>query len=68
MTVGAVDLFRDEVIDYAQRLMAAGVPTQLAVFPGMYHGGQDFVPDAKVSQRMRNTYIDALEEGVNTPH
>lgn len=65
MTVGAVDLFRDEVIDYAQRLMAAGVPTQLAVFPGMYHGGQEFVPDAKVSQKMRTTYINALEDGLS---
>jgi acetyl esterase/lipase len=62
ITTGAVDLFRDEIIDYAQRLMASGVPTQLAVFPGMYHGGQVFVPDATVSQRMKRTYINALED------
>ena len=31
VTVGALDLFRDENIDYAQRLMAAGVPTDLQV-------------------------------------
>lgn len=65
ITTGTVDLFRDEIVDYAQRLMAAGVPTQLAVFPGMYHGGQAFVPDAKVSQRMRSTYLTALKDALS---
>jgi acetyl esterase/lipase len=65
ITTGTVDLFRDEIIDYAQRLMASGVPTQLAVFPGMYHGGQVFVPDATVSQRMKRTYITALEDALS---
>lgn len=65
ITVGTVDLFRDEVIDYAQRLMAAGVPTQLAVFPGMYHGSQVFVPDAPISQQMIGTYVTALKEALH---
>ncbi len=65
ITTGAVDLFRDEIIDYAQRLMAAGVPTQLAVFPGMYHGGQAFVPDAKVSQKMISTCVAALKDALS---
>lgn len=64
LTVGTVDLFRDEVIDYAQRLMAAGVPTQLAVFPGAYHGSQVFVPDASISQQMISTYVAALKEAL----
>ena len=62
ITTGTVDLFRDEIIDYAQRLMAAGVPTQLVVFPGMYHGGQLFVPDAPVSQQMKGAYMTALND------
>lgn len=64
IATGTVDLFRDEVIDFAQRLMAAGVPTQLAVFPGMYHSGEAFVPNALVSQRMIKAYITALEDAV----
>ena len=64
ITVGQVDLFRDECIAYAQRLMQAAVATQLAVFPGMIHGGQFLVPNAAVSQRMRTSYIKALEDAM----
>lgn len=33
--VGTEDLFYDEDVDYARRLNAAGVPCELAVFPGL---------------------------------
>ena len=36
--VGTADLFHDECVDYANRLRAAGVPTQLDVVPGGFHG------------------------------
>ncbi|NDH98386.1 MAG: alpha/beta hydrolase, partial [Actinobacteria bacterium] len=36
--VGGADGFRDEDITYAQRLMAAGVDTELHVYPGVPHG------------------------------
>ncbi|MXV94115.1 MAG: alpha/beta hydrolase fold domain-containing protein [Chloroflexi bacterium] len=64
VTVGAQDLFRDEAIDYAQRLMAAGVPTELEVYPGMFHGAENMVPTAAVSQRMRLGYLDALKRAI----
>lgn len=38
ISVGTLDLFLDEDIDYARRLMAAGVPVELHVFPRAYHG------------------------------
>ena len=63
--VGTEDLFRDEDINYAQRLMAAGVPTELQVIPGMFHGGEGFVPQAAVSQRMRLGYLNALKRALN---
>ena len=61
MTVGARDLFRDENIIYAMRLMAAGVPTGLEVYPGMFHGAEMQVPEAAQSQRMRRGYLSALQ-------
>ena len=64
VTVGELDLFRDENIDYAQRLMAAGVETELQVFTGMFHGAEMSVPDAAVSRRMRLGYRDALKRAI----
>jgi acetyl esterase/lipase len=61
LCVGALDLFCDETIDYAKRLVAAGVPTELAVYPGVLHGSDITVPQASISQRMRRDYLDALK-------
>jgi acetyl esterase/lipase len=36
--VGTADLFHDECVDYANRLRAARVPTQLRIVPGGFHG------------------------------
>jgi acetyl esterase/lipase len=62
--VGTMDLFRDEDIEYARRLLAAGVPTELQVYPGCFHGSEAFAPEAAVSQRMRQGYIDALKRAL----
>jgi acetyl esterase/lipase len=40
VSVGTVDGFRDEDIDYAMRLNQAGVPCELHVYPGAPHGYQ----------------------------
>ena len=64
MIVGAQDLFRDENIDYAQRLMAAGIPTDLLVYAGMFHGVELAVPDAMPSKRMREGYLSGLKRAI----
>jgi acetyl esterase/lipase len=38
IATGALDLFVEENIEYARRLLAAGVPTELHVYPGAFHG------------------------------
>ncbi|MEM9176052.1 MAG: alpha/beta hydrolase [Myxococcota bacterium] len=58
--VGAEDLFRDEDIDYARRLIAAGVPCELAVYPGLFHGADGFLPQARLSRRLEQGYQTAL--------
>jgi acetyl esterase/lipase len=37
MYAGALDLFMEEDLEYAKRLMCAGVPTELHVYPGAIH-------------------------------
>jgi|APSaa5957512622_1039677.scaffolds.fasta_scaffold35304_2 acetyl esterase/lipase len=49
--VGGLDLFLDENIEYAQRLMSAGIPTELHVIPGVYHGFYGNAPQATVSKQ-----------------
>ncbi|WP_229070636.1 alpha/beta hydrolase [Actinoplanes sp. DH11] len=58
--VGTADLFRDEDITFAQRLMAAGVPTELHVYPGAYHGAEALAPDAELSRRIVAARMGAL--------
>ncbi len=51
ITTAALDLFIDEDLEYARRLIHAGVPTELHVAPGAFHGFDAMVPDAAVTQR-----------------
>jgi acetyl esterase/lipase len=53
VTVGALDGFSDENIDYAVRLRHAGVPVELHVYPGMPHGFDALLPDLALSRRAR---------------
>ena len=62
--VGSEDLFRDEDIEYARRLSEAGIPCELAVFPGVYHGGNSFAPSALVSKRLKRSALDALADAL----
>ncbi|MFP6808023.1 MAG: alpha/beta hydrolase [Pseudomonadales bacterium] len=63
--VGSEDLFRDEDIEYAQRLISADVPCELNVFPGLYHGGDMFIPSAAVSKRLQRSFLAALNDALN---
>ncbi len=63
--VGELDLFLDEDIEYAQRLLQAGVPTELHVYRGGFHGFDIFAPDATVSQRFIHGYQAALKRALH---
>ncbi len=51
IAVGTLDVFLDEDIEYARRLIEAGVPTELHVYPGLFHGSDIFVPTVASSVR-----------------
>lgn len=63
LLTGALDLFVDENVAYAQRLIRSGVPTELHVYPGAYHGFH-FVPDARVTQTASRDSADALSRAL----
>ncbi|HYC22028.1 MAG TPA: alpha/beta hydrolase [Candidatus Bathyarchaeia archaeon] len=58
--VGTLDVFRDENIDYAKRLLAAGIPVELHVYPGATHGFELMAPDAAVARRCQRDIDEAL--------
>lgn len=60
---GALDLFVEEDIAYAQRLIRAGVPTELHVFPGAFHGFNVY-PAADVTQRAQAAQLSALRRAL----
>ncbi|MDQ3103966.1 MAG: alpha/beta hydrolase [Actinomycetota bacterium] len=63
--VGELDLFRDEDIDYATRLLQAGVPTELHVYAGGVHGGEAYAPEAALSARVLGWRVDALRRALH---
>jgi acetyl esterase/lipase len=48
--VGDIELFHDEAVDYAERLVAAGVPVELDVVPGAAHGFETWAPDTALAR------------------
>jgi len=63
ISTGALDLFLEEDIAYAQRLLRDGVSTELHVYPGAYHGF-NIVPTADVTQRFMRDARDALKRAL----
>jgi acetyl esterase/lipase len=51
ITVGAIDGFSDEDIDYAVRLRHAGVPVELHVYPGAPHGFDSLAATSAIARR-----------------
>lgn len=64
INVGSIDLFLEEDMEYAHRLMRAGVPTELHVYPGAYHGFR-MVADAQVTQLAQQDQLNALKRAFN---
>lgn len=64
--VGDLDLFHDECVDYARRLTAAGVPCELRIEPGLFHGADDEGDPERspITSAWRTRMIDALRPHV----
>jgi acetyl esterase/lipase len=62
--VGTLDVFRDEDIAYASRLLAAGIPTELHVYPGGVHGFETIVPTAGIAQACQRDITAGLQRAL----
>lgn len=63
VAVGALDLFVDECVEYCGRLLRAGVPTELIVYPGCFHGFQR-AAEAQVTMRSHRDSLNALKKAL----
>jgi acetyl esterase/lipase len=62
--VGTCDLFHDEDLAYARRLEAAGVPCDVAVVTGAFHGFDVITRGAEVAREFRGVYTTALRRAL----
>ncbi len=57
--VGSLDLFLEEDTAYALRLIEAGVPVELHIYAGAFHGS-DLMTEARVTKAHARDQLDAL--------
>lgn len=70
MAVGTLDLFLEEDLDFARRLLRAAVPVELHVYAGAYHGFQfagDVEPVRQYFQDCKSALSRALGCGNSAP-
>lgn len=60
--VGTLDLFHDEDLDYAARLQAAGVPCDVHVVPGAFHGFDGIAPKTDISRAFFDSQCASLRQ------
>jgi triacylglycerol lipase len=63
ISTAALDLFLEEDVDYARRLARHGVPVELHVYPGAFHGF-DLAPQAQVARAARRDSREALRRAL----
>jgi triacylglycerol lipase len=63
ISVGALDLFLEEDMEYARRLTRAGVPVELHIYPGAMHG---FVAaaQARVARQAERDSLESLRRAM----
>ena len=61
ITTAALDLFVDENLEYARRLIRVGVPTEVYLAPGAFHGFDAMAPESDVAKRFTACGDQALK-------
>jgi acetyl esterase/lipase len=61
---GDIDLFRDEIITFVQRLAQAGVVVEFHMYPGSFHASEIIAPQAHLSDVIWAARIRALARAI----
>jgi acetyl esterase/lipase len=61
-----IDPYRDDGLDFARRLLEAGVSTELYNVPGAFHAFELFAPDTALARRVRDHWMAAMRRALAT--
>lgn len=64
IATGSLDLFLEEDIEYARRLMRFGIPVELHVYPGAFHVF-NIAPKSHVAANARRDSLSALKRSLH---
>jgi acetyl esterase/lipase len=65
--VGSIDLFVDEDLAYARRLIDSGIAAETVVVPGAFHGFDGIAATTAVAKRFNAAKLDALRLAFGRP-
>lgn len=65
IAVGSLDLFAEENLCYATRLLVAGIPVEVHMYPGAFHAF-DLLPGTKLGSRFESDCVNALKAAFRT--
>lgn len=65
IAVTSFDPLRDEGIEYARALLDAGVPTELHLSPGTFHGATSLFPHLDASKRVNAEFTSAIRRALD---
>lgn len=63
--IGQLDPFRDETLEYVTRLAQAGIPVEVHLYPGCFHGFDSIFNNTEISRQARSEYINAISKALN---
>ena len=63
--VGSLEVFRDETIQYIEKLRAAGVATHFKEYKGCYHGFDQAAPEGTVAKEATRFLLETFQYAIN---